>query len=100
MGLKDQATHKALLIDLITQGCLKVLEEKVQVRCRAQDTAIVKQVLSEAERKYAQCIKEQVGVTRSLSLTVDEAHPLPTTGKGATIGGVVSSARAGSLRST
>merc|ERR1711964_424492 len=87
--LKDQNTHKALLIDLIVQGCLKVLEDKVQVRCRAQDAGIVKQVLADAERKYAKCIKDQVGVTRTLSLSVDEANPLPTTGKGAVIGGVV-----------
>jgi V-type H+-transporting ATPase subunit E len=86
---QSPAKYKDLLSQLIVQGCLKLLEEKVQVRCREQDKQFVQSVLLDAEKQYANAIKGQTGVLRTVSLSIDTARPLPSTGKGAVLGGVV-----------
>merc|ERR1719335_554214 len=81
--------YKELLSALIVQGCLKLIEDKVQVRCREQDKQMVQAVLPEAEKAYQLAIKGQTGVLKQVSLSIDTARPLPSTGKGAVLGGVV-----------
>jgi V-type H+-transporting ATPase subunit E len=81
--------YKELLTSLIVQGCLKLLETKVQVRCREQDKQMVQSVLPDAEKQYAAAIKGQTGASRTVTLTLDTTRPLPSTGKGAVMGGVV-----------
>jgi len=86
---KDQSKYKELITALIVQGCLKVLEDKVQVRCREGDRQIVTQTFPEAERMFAAQIKRQAGVDRKVTLSIDTSKPLPSKGKGAVMGGVV-----------
>jgi V-type H+-transporting ATPase subunit E len=81
--------YKELLSALIVQGCLKLIEDKVQVRCREQDKQIVQSVLPETEKQYQLAIKGQTGVVKQVSLSVDTTRYLPATGKGAVLGGVV-----------
>jgi len=68
---KDQKKYKALLCDLIVQGCLRLLESTVTVRCRKCDEAAVKSVLAEAQQKYSQVIKAQTGAARDVTLSID-----------------------------
>jgi len=86
---KDPSKYKELITSLIVQGSLKVLEDKVQVRCREQDRQLVTQCFPEAERQYTLQIKRQAGVDRKVTLSIDTSRPLASSGKAAVMGGVV-----------
>jgi len=86
---RDQLKYKELLTALIVQGCLKVLEDKVQVRCRQEDRPLVQSAFAEAERAYSTQIKRQTGVERKVALSIDTGKSLLSKGKGAVMGGVV-----------
>jgi V-type H+-transporting ATPase subunit E len=86
---QSPAKYKELLSALIVQGCLKLLETKVQVRCREQDKGFVQAILPDAEKQYANAIKGQTGASRAVSLSIDTTRPLASSGKGAVLGGVI-----------
>jgi len=86
---KDPSKYKELITSLIVQGSLKVLEDKVQVRCRQEDRPLVQSAFAEAERAYSTQIKRQTGVERKVALSIDTGKSLLSKGKGAVIGGVV-----------
>jgi V-type H+-transporting ATPase subunit E len=66
--------YKELLTKLIAQGCLKLLEPEVSVRCRAVDKNIVESCLNDAESLYIKTLKSEVGVVKPFKLKVD---PVP-----------------------
>jgi len=76
---------KAFICKLIVQGLLMFLEEKVEVRCRVRDQALVQSCLTEAQGLYTALIKQQAGVTKTCTLSIDKSVPVPDT----TLGGVV-----------
>merc|ERR1712060_459662 len=49
--LKNDAKHKEFITKLIAQGMLMLLEDEVQVRCRACDEGIVKACLDAAQKE-------------------------------------------------
>jgi V-type H+-transporting ATPase subunit E len=67
----NPAKYKELLTKLIAQGCLKLLEPEVSVRCRAVDKNIVESCLNDAESLYLKTLKSEVGVTKPFKLKVD-----------------------------
>merc|ERR1712070_41854 len=75
--LKDQATSKAFITKLITQGLLLLLEDEVQVRCRAQDDALVAGCIADAVKEYAALVQKETGVTKTVKVTLDKANKLP-----------------------
>merc|ERR1719230_997784 len=51
--LTSEAKLKPFVTKLIVQGLLMLLEEKVEVRCRACDNSLVQGCLAEAAAEYA-----------------------------------------------
>eukprot|EP00922_Rhytidocystis_sp_ex-Travisia-forbesii_P046742 GHVS01069685.1.p1 GENE.GHVS01069685.1~~GHVS01069685.1.p1 ORF type:complete len:236 (+),score=58.59 GHVS01069685.1:134-841(+) len=77
----NRQTYATLLVDLITQGLLKLIEPSVLVVCRKADVQVVESCLQPAATKYAQVLKSQTGVTKTVKLSVDSKnylHPPPS----------------------
>jgi len=103
--LKQEAKHKKLITDLITQGLLMLLEEDVMVHCRATDTALVEGCLAEACANYAKVIKDKSGATKKVKCTIDKSAPLPPApgpnpapGAKSCLGGVSLSCQGGAIK--
>jgi len=75
--LSSEATAKPFVTKLIVQGLLMLLEDKVEVRCRAVDDKLVQSCLQDAAAEYAKVIKAETGATKSVALTLDSATKLP-----------------------
>jgi len=91
--LKSDATNKAFVTKLIVQGLLMLLEQNVQVRCRACDDALVTSCLDAASKEYSEVISKETGATKTVKCTLDSSVKLapPPTGKPgpSCLGGVV-----------
>jgi V-type H+-transporting ATPase subunit E len=86
---QNPTKYKEIMTQLIVQGALKLLEDRVQVRCRDSDRALVTSILPDAENQYTQQIKKQTGASKTVKLSIDSLNPLVSSGKGAVMGGVV-----------
>lgn len=75
--LKNEAKSKTFITKLIVQGALMLLEEDVQIRCRACDDALVQSCLAAATAEYQQVIKKETKVDKKINLTLDKAVKLP-----------------------
>ncbi|XP_071137845.1 V-type proton ATPase subunit E-like isoform X1 [Mytilus galloprovincialis] len=60
---KDKARYRKLLEGLITQGLFQLLEGKVQVMCKPEDTSAVQELLPSVIKKYKDATKKNVIVT-------------------------------------
>lgn len=89
---KAEAKYKQIIVDLIVQGCLKLMEEDISVKCRAADARVVQSVLSEASSNYAKIVQKAVGVSPKLRLSMDKEN-LP----GNCLGGVSMSCANGAI---
>ncbi|CAD7935951.1 unnamed protein product [Amoebophrya sp. A120] len=89
---RSEAKYKQILIDLIVQGCLKLMEEEVTVKVRAADVSIARGVLDSASQAFAKTIAKATNVRASLKLTLDSTN-LPAT----CLGGVVLSCQEGTI---
>lgn len=74
---KTTAKYQQLLADLIVQGCLKLMETEVCVRCKKDEERVVQSVLEAASRKYSDIIKKTTGQTQEISLSIDDKQSLP-----------------------
>merc|ERR1712194_420485 len=89
---RDRSKYAGLCADLIVQGCLKLMEDNVTVKCRKEDEGTVKSCLDAASGKYADIIKKETGVQKGVRLEMSPAY-LPA-GCG---GGVVLTCLGGSI---
>jgi len=101
-ALRDGAKMADFLTKLIVQGSLMLLEDEVQVRCRACDDAVVKGCLDKAAAEYSRVVQVQSGKAKTLKLTLDGANklaPAPGDAKhGAScLGGVVLACSGGNI---
>lgn len=90
--IADRTKYANLCADLIVQGCLKLVEPSVTVKCRKEDEATVKQSLDIASRKYSEVLKRATGASISLSLSVAGSYLPSSCG-----GGVVLTAAGNSI---
>merc|ERR1712039_951313 len=102
--LKNEAKSKEFLTKLITQGMLMLLEDEVEVRCRASDDALVSSCLATAMDEYTKAIANQTGATKKCKLTLDKTQKLPPPPGGGAgmswnscLGGVVLACQNGSI---
>jgi len=75
--LKSEATLKSFITKLIVQGTLMLLEDEVQIRCRATDDAIVTACLDAASKEYTKIIKTETGANKAVKLSLDKDVKLP-----------------------
>jgi len=78
----DKTKYANLIADLIVQGCLKLCEDFVTIKCKKDDESIVKSALDAAARKYADVIKRETRATKSLSLSISPSYLPPQCGGG------------------
>ncbi|CAJ1335733.1 unnamed protein product [Effrenium voratum] len=100
--LTDKGAQKKFITKLIVQGLLMLLEDKVEVRCRKCDEALVSECLGDAAKEYAQVIKDNTGAVKSCSLSLDKKTSLPPAPTGdqhgpSCLGGVVLACQEGSI---
>lgn len=78
VGIESNPKYADFLTNLIVQGLLALQEEKVQVRCRKCDEAVVKTVLKTAEQLFVKAVAESTGYTPILEpITIDTNNYLP-----------------------
>lgn len=91
----NASQYKALCVDLITEGLLRLLEEKVYVRCRREDEQVIRDCLPLASKKYSSIISKEANASREVKVTIDAENylsPGPSSqnpGAEACLGGVV-----------
>merc|ERR1711957_512590 len=99
--LKDEKMQRAFITKLIVQGLLMLLEDKVEVRCRAVDDTVVKACLKAAEAEYAKVVEQETGAKRKVALTLDTSVKLPPPPTGqhgpSCLGGVALACQNGSI---
>jgi len=93
---KEATKYKAVLVDLIVQGCLALLEDKVTVVCRPEDLSLVNEALKAASTKYSEIIQAaNQTTTKTVTLTATSEAKY---GGAVKIGGVILCARNGTIR--
>jgi len=99
--LKDQKALGQFITQLIVQGLLMLLENKVQDRCRACDDAVVEKCLAAATAEYAKIVLAETGATKACRLSLDKSVKLPSAPAGqhgpSCLGGVVLACQAGKI---
>lgn len=99
--LSNDASNRAFITKLIVQGLLMLLEDKVQVRCRASDEALVAGCLAGAASEYAKIVQAETGATKTCALSVDKENRLPPAPTGqpgpSCLGGVVLACQNGTI---
>lgn len=101
--MKTEATKKEFYVKLIVQGLLMLLEDEVEVRCRASDDALAQACLQPAMQEYTKVVEAETGgVKKVVKLTLDKAvklPPAPVQGQeGAScLGGVVLACQKGTI---
>mmetsp|Transcript_67632 Transcript_67632/g.108922 ORF Transcript_67632/g.108922 Transcript_67632/m.108922 type:complete len:232 (-) Transcript_67632:96-791(-) len=99
--LKSEATLKSFITKLIVQGTLMLLEDDVQIRCRACDDAVVTACLDAASKEYSKVIKAETGATKAVKLSLDKdvkLPPAPSSAHGKTcLGGVALACQNGTI---
>merc|ERR1711953_1415424 len=91
--LTSEAKSKEFVTKLIVQGLLMLLEDKVEVRCRAVDDTLVQGCLTAAAAQYSKVIKDETGAEKTVKVSLDTTTKLPPAPSGAhgpsCLGGVV-----------
>ena len=84
---QNQQEYRQLLKGLITQGLIKLLEEKVEIRCLRSDERLISEVMSECQRDFnGMCdVQTQIVINKQNYLTDED------------IGGVVLTSFAGRI---
>eukprot|EP00927_Polykrikos_kofoidii_P030934 TRINITY_DN2660_c0_g1_i1.p1 TRINITY_DN2660_c0_g1~~TRINITY_DN2660_c0_g1_i1.p1 ORF type:complete len:234 (+),score=59.34 TRINITY_DN2660_c0_g1_i1:77-778(+) len=100
--LKDASLSKQFITKLIVQGLLMLLEDVVEVRCRASDDAVVSACLADAAAEYSKVVQAESGATKKVNITLDKVNKLsPAPVKGShdsgCLGGVVLACQNGSI---
>mmetsp|Transcript_24454 Transcript_24454/g.70737 ORF Transcript_24454/g.70737 Transcript_24454/m.70737 type:complete len:234 (-) Transcript_24454:23-724(-) len=99
--LKSEAKSKEFITKLIVQGLLMLLEDQVQVRCRACDDAAVLACLGAAAAEYSKIVKAETGATKTCALSLDKENKLPPPPSGqpgpSCLGGVVLACQKGTI---
>lgn len=72
--ISNPQDYKQLLKGLITQGLIKLLEEKVEIRCLKQDEGIVKEVMGECLREFnSMCeVQSTIEINKNNSLSEED----------------------------
>lgn len=70
----DKAEYKLLLKGLIKQGLIRLLEEKVEVRCLRCDEQIVAEVLAESQREFNEMceVQSEISINKQNWLNEDD----------------------------
>ena len=80
--IKNKSFYAKLLRDIIVevvnshQGLIKLMEEKVFIRCLPRDIPLVKEIINDCVTEYKKIIKAELNLSANLDLQVDEKRCL------------------------
>ncbi len=66
VGIEKHKSYPDLIVNLIVQGLIIVQEERVVIRCRKEDEAIVSSVLTKAAEAFKKAVHDSTGYTPNL----------------------------------
>ena len=78
----DPNEYKKVLKDLIIQGFIKLLEDKINIICKKEDLDLVNELVDEAKEEFLDKLKKEAKKSINLSnleITVDTKYHLPDT---------------------
>jgi hypothetical protein len=52
------------------------MEDDIKLRCLSRDNDVVKSVLNDAKKEYAEFIKKETGLVKTVNIEVVESVPL------------------------
>lgn len=81
---QDRNRYANLCADLIVQGCLKLMEDQVAVRCKREDEQSVRAALDMAARKYSDVVKRECNVSKAVQLAISPDY-LPSSSGGGVV---------------
>ena len=76
----DPNEYKKVLKDLMIQGFIKLLEEKINIICKKEDFDIVNELVDEAKEEFLDKLKKKKKKSINLSnmeITIDNKYYLP-----------------------
>ena len=76
----DPNEYKKVLKDLIIQGFIKLLEDKINIICKKEDYDIVNELIDEAKEEFLDKLKKEAKKSINLSnmeVTLDSKYYLP-----------------------
>ena len=74
--------YKKILKDLLVQGFIKLLDDKINVLCKKEDFELVKSLLDEAKNEFLEKMKKEAKKSvqiNDFNVTLDEKFFLPET---------------------
>ena len=74
--------YKKILKDLLVQGFIRLLDDKVNVLCKKEDFDVVKSLIDEAKNEFLEKLKKEAKKSaqiENLEVTLDEKYFLPET---------------------
>ena len=74
--------YKKILKDLLIQGFIRLLDDKINVLCKKEDYSVVKEILEEAKNEFLEKLKKEAKKSVQLDhmeVTLDDKFYLPET---------------------
>ena len=79
---KNPEVYKKILKDLLIQGFIRLLDDKINVLCKKEDFDLVKSLLDEAKNEFLEKLKKEAKKSVQINdfqVTLDEKFFLPET---------------------
>lgn len=76
----NQTEYKTICKNLIIQGLIRLLDDKVNIICKKGDYQLIKSVINEAKNEFLEKLKKEAKKSAQLNtveITLDDKHYLP-----------------------
>jgi len=70
-SMQQESSKKDFYTKLIVQGLLMLLEDEVNVQCRASDKKVVEAIIATASKQYSDFIQKESGASKGVKITID-----------------------------
>ena len=74
--------YKKMIKDLLVQGFIRLLDDKINILCKQEDFELVKSIIPEAKQEFLEKLKKEAKKSvqmPSFEVTLDDKHFLPET---------------------
>ncbi len=79
---KNPEEYKKMIKDLLIQGFIRLLDDKINILCKQEDFELVKSIIPEAKQEFLEKLKKEAKKSvqmPDLQVTLDDKHFLPET---------------------
>ena len=74
--------YKKMIKDLLIQGFIRLLDDKINILCKQEDYELVKSIIPEAKQEFLEKLKKEAKKSVQMpnfDVTLDDKHFLPET---------------------